>query len=155
MNRLTSQELLSLSHLLIGQVNRISEREIKRIYKISRKVRRDRDHPLYSSNAYLRVPINLYRNLYLDSIITERGCWIRTNKDYYGQIPFEGRMISRNRLSYFLMKKDWNESRIICHFCDTKNCVNFLHLFSGSQADNMRDYRLKIRQNSTYTWICD
>ena len=151
--RLSDSELLSLSHLILGPVSNIIEKEVKKIYKLSRKIRRDKNHPLYSRNGFLKAYIKTYKELFENLEVTKRGCWIKTEKDHYRQFHFEGKKVVAHRLSYYLMQRDWDSSKIVCHFCDVKNCVNFLHLFLGTQQDNMIDYRLRLKESATYTWL--
>jgi len=34
---------------------------------------------------------------------------------------------------------------VACHSCDVANCVNGDHLWEGTQADNLKDMRVKGR----------
>jgi hypothetical protein len=57
----------------------------------------------------------------------------------YGQIWFNGRMISTHRAAYMLYKGDIPQGQMIRHTCDTKVCCEPSHIILGTHADNMKD----------------
>lgn len=77
------------------------------------------------------------------------GCvlWLgKVNERGYGKIKNNGKEHRVHRLVYQLHNpgEDISE-KVICHKCDVPSCVNPDHLFSGEQADNMRDMLEKGR----------
>lgn len=77
-------------------------------------------------------------------------CWRWTGRkdlDGYGRQSFEGRHLRAHRLSYALhhgLSDCEIASLDILHRCDTPDCCNPLHLFAGTNDDNMQD---KVRKN--------
>lgn len=77
-------------------------------------------------------------------------CWIwmgLKDKDGYGKF-FENNndTIRSHRYVYTLYYGDIPENMQICHTCDTPECVNPNHLFSGTHQDNVNDKVNKNRQ---------
>lgn len=80
-------------------------------------------------------------------------CWMwqaATNKDGYG-IFTVGRSAKRaHRIAWALTYGQLVVGLGVLHHCDTPSCVNPTHLFTGTDADNIRDMFAKGRQ---VTWI--
>ena len=77
------------------------------------------------------------------------GCWVwkgarHREKLGYGHFHANGKKFYAHRASYALFKGDIPAGLLVRHSCDNHNCANPLHLFLGTQADNMRDYSEKI-----------
>lgn len=43
-------------------------------------------------------------------------------------------------------KKKWPKNKHACHTCDNEFCINIFHIFTGTNADNMKDRNKKGRQ---------
>lgn len=65
---------------------------------------------------------------------------------FYGLIRIEGKNIRVHRFSYKLHIGEIPKGLFVCHTCDNTLCVNPLHLFLGSNQDNMNDMVKKMRQ---------
>lgn len=84
------------------------------------------------------------------------GCWLWTGARTgygYGQIRVQRRHLVRtHRASAAAFKAfDLNDAtKVICHRCDTPQCVNPDHLFVGTRLDNNRDRTKKGRQPFGY-----
>ena len=80
----------------------------------------------------------------------ETGCVLYTgftNKQGYSLVNQRpgNRKILVHRLAYEQVNGPIPEGHVICHRCDTPNCVNPSHLFAGTQKDNLRDMFAKGR----------
>lgn len=82
------------------------------------------------------------------------GCWMFMNRwgqcaAGYGAFTFkhEGKHVSvrANRAAYELAYGEIPDGMMICHHCDRPGCVRPDHLFAGTDRDNKRDYREKMK----------
>lgn len=80
--------------------------------------------------------------------VPEAGCWLWTgtcsNKGY-GAIPLgkRGMKAKAHRVSWSAKNGPIPDGLVVCHKCDTPQCVNPDHLFVGTVFDNNRDRRDK------------
>jgi len=84
--------------------------------------------------------------------IPESGCWIwtseTTNSEYkYGRFWLNRKQQMAHRVSYELFNGPIPDGMLVCHKCDTPECVNPSHLFLGTMKDNMRDMIKKGRSD--------
>ena len=62
--------------------------------------------------------------------------------------PGEGRDYRAHRVAYMLANGELPDAATVCHSCDNRPCCNPAHLWTGTQADNMRDCCEKGRQRT-------
>lgn len=85
------------------------------------------------------------------------SCWNwlgSKNTDGYGRIRFGERSIGVHRAAYIATIGEIPEGLYACHKCDNRACANPAHIFLGTQADNMRDCKLKGRTAQTKQAYC-
>lgn len=80
-----------------------------------------------------------------------RSCWLWhgfTNSDGYGVMRDGNKLLLVHRVSWSIAYPftPLDKDTLVCHACDVRNCVRPSHLFTGSQADNMRDATEKARR---------
>lgn len=80
--------------------------------------------------------------------VPESGCWLwtgKTNRNGYGEVRKNDRLIPAHRMSWMLYRGDIPASLYALHRCDVRCCVNPEHLFLGTNDDNMKDMASKGR----------
>lgn len=86
------------------------------------------------------------------------GCWLWmgtcTPGGYgsFGRGRKEDGKEMAHRFSWMIHKGPIPNGLFVLHKCDTTKCVNPKHLFLGTQADNVRDAKLKGRMASGKRW---
>lgn len=78
--------------------------------------------------------------------IIHRG---RPNKNGYGYVYVSNKKQDRaHRVVYRLFVGYIHRSKMVCHSCDVRNCINPKHLFLGTAKDNSRDMSKKGRSGN-------
>lgn len=83
-------------------------------------------------------------------VIDEKGCWLwqrAKHRQGYGNIAYRNKCELVHRISWIVFNGDIPNDSKVCHKCDVPSCCNPLHLFLGSQKDNMADASNKKRLN--------
>lgn len=78
----------------------------------------------------------------------DNECWLWTGSLTswgYGDCHYGGRRTNASRIAYIITYGEIPEGFVVCHSCDTPACCNPKHLWVGTQADNLRDCRVKGR----------
>ena len=84
---------------------------------------------------------------FIDSIT---GCWNVvshvSNSGGYIHVRRNGQRIQVHRYSYELVSGPIPKGLFVCHHCDNPRCINPVHLFLGTQKDNLQDMTKKKRR---------
>ena len=95
---------------------------------------------------------NFYRFVVQDKMTNCHEYIGGKDKDGYGLFNlYNNKQIRAHRYSYELNCGKIPNGYNVLHKCDNPSCVNPMHLWMGTQADNMRDKCYKQRQASKLT----
>ena len=101
--------------------------------------------------------IHLFMNLidrfykYLPNDLNENNCWEwkgSFDSSGYGCIYSNKKTLKAHRVSYEIYYKKSLGNLHCLHKCDNPSCVNQLHLFCGTNLDNIKD---KVKKGKCYT----
>lgn len=82
-------------------------------------------------------------------VIRRSGCWgwnANRDKDGYGTVRVGRTSMRATHLAWLAVHGELpGKGTFMLHKCDTPDCTNPLHLFPGTQRDNMQDRARKAR----------
>jgi hypothetical protein len=89
---------------------------------------------------------------HLPDILDENQCWEWRGwiqkKGGYGGLSHKGKILKAHRVSYEIYYAEPLNDFHCLHKCDNPKCVNPLHLFAGTNLDNVKD---KVKKERCYT----
>jgi len=78
----------------------------------------------------------------VEKIGSDPGCWIwmgGVSSNGYGAFAIERRLYGAHRISYALHRGVIPKDLCVCHWCNTKSCVNPAHLYIATSEQNSLD----------------
>lgn len=86
---------------------------------------------------------------FLSHVFDVNGCWLWTGaiaNSGYGKLQRSGKQHLAHRYAYELFTGRKLGALQANHACDTKRCVNPVHIWAGTQKENLRDAKDKGRR---------
>lgn len=82
------------------------------------------------------------------------NCWLWSGQIHpsfgYGMLRYNVRKWTAHRATWTAYRGPIPRGMSVLHHCDVPNCVNPDHLYIGTQADNMRDRKVRNRYTPYY-----
>lgn len=79
---------------------------------------------------------------------SDNDCWIwlgGKKENGYGTFQYKGKLIGAHRAAYLMWKGEIPSGYYVCHTCDNPSCVNYNHLWVGTNSENIQDAKRKGR----------
>lgn len=90
-------------------------------------------------------------------VIAPTGCILwqgPVNHNGYPRVFYRTKRSTLTRLMYRIKVGPIPEGMHVCHKCDVRNCINYEHLWLGTNQDNMDDMNRKGR-NHGLLWLLE